>query len=74
MHQNTLYPLSHYVSLNHLSPDHKNFIMGLHTIYIPNTVFEALTKRELMNAVREEMEALKRTRFGKLLRKQKGRV
>ena len=41
-----LYPLSHYVSLKHLSPAHKNFIVSLNTTIIPNTVSKALTKRE----------------------------
>ncbi|RVW37314.1 Retrovirus-related Pol polyprotein from transposon TNT 1-94 [Vitis vinifera] len=40
------YPLSHYVSLKHLSPVHKNFIVSLNTTIISNTVSEALTKRE----------------------------
>ncbi|RVW58524.1 hypothetical protein CK203_107892 [Vitis vinifera] len=41
-----LYPLSHYVSLKHLSPAHKNFIVSLNTTIIPNTVSKALTKKE----------------------------
>ena len=40
------YPLSHYVSLKHVSPTHKNFIVSLNTTIIPNTVSEALTKKE----------------------------
>ena len=32
-----LYPLSHYVSLKHLSPTHKNFIVSLNTTINPNT-------------------------------------
>ncbi|RVX16318.1 Retrovirus-related Pol polyprotein from transposon TNT 1-94 [Vitis vinifera] len=53
-----LYPLSHYVSLKHLSPAHKNFIVSLNTTIIPNTVTEALTKKEWKDAMREEMSAL----------------
>ena len=41
-----LYPLSHYVSLKHLSPSHKNFIVSLNTTIILNIISEALTKRE----------------------------
>ena len=41
-----LYPLSHYVTLKHLSPAHKNFIVSLNTTIIPNTISEASTKRE----------------------------
>ncbi|RVW51913.1 Retrovirus-related Pol polyprotein from transposon TNT 1-94 [Vitis vinifera] len=57
-----LYPLSHYVSLKHLSPAHKNFIVSLNTIIIPNTVSEALTKREWKNAMREEMSTLEKNK------------
>ncbi|RDX81336.1 putative mitochondrial protein, partial [Mucuna pruriens] len=39
-----LYPLSHYVSLSKLSTSHRNFIMSLNIIAIPNIVFEALSK------------------------------
>ena len=55
-----LYPLSHYVSLKHLSPAHKNFIVSLNTTIIPNTISEALTKREWKDAIREEMSALEK--------------
>ena len=55
-----LYPLSHYVSLKHLSLAHKNFIVSLNTTIIPNTVSEALTKREWKDAMREEMSALEK--------------
>ena len=48
-----LYPLSHYVSLKHLSLAHKNFIVSLNTTIVPNTISEALTKREWKNAMRE---------------------
>ncbi|KAJ9680557.1 hypothetical protein PVL29_019775 [Vitis rotundifolia] len=47
-----LYPLSHYVSLKHLSLTHKNFIVSLNTTIIPNTVSEALTKRQWNDAMR----------------------
>ena len=41
-----LYPLSHYMSLKHLSPTHKNFIVSLNTTIIPNIVSKTLIKRE----------------------------
>ena len=66
-----LYPLSHYVSLKHLSPTHKNFIMSLNTTIIPNTVSEALTKREWKDAMREEMNALEKNKHGRLLKDRK---
>ena len=55
-----LNPLSHYVSLKHLSPAHKKIIASLNTISIPNTVSEALSKKEWRNAMREEMDALEK--------------
>ena len=57
-----LYPLSHFVSLKHLSPTHKNFIVSLNTTIIPNIVFETLTKREWKDAMREEMSALEKNK------------
>ena len=57
-----LYPLSHYVSLKHISPAHKNFIVSLNTTIIPNTVSKALTKREWKDAMREEMSALEKNK------------
>ena len=61
-----LYPLSHYVSLKHLSLAHKNFIVSLNTTIIPNTVSEALTKREWKDAMREEMSALEKNKTWEL--------
>ena len=48
------------MSLKHLSPAHKNFIVSLNTTIIPNIVSEALTKREWKDAKREEINALKK--------------
>ena len=50
--------ISHYVSLKCLSPQHRNFIVSLNTIFVPNTLHEALSQREWRNAMREEMDAL----------------
>ncbi|RVW74635.1 Retrovirus-related Pol polyprotein from transposon TNT 1-94 [Vitis vinifera] len=68
-----LYPLSHYVSLKHLSPAHKNFIVSLNTTIIPNTVFEALTKREWKDAMREEMSALEKNKTWEIVERPKGK-
>ena len=68
-----LYPLSHYVSLKHLSPTHKNFIVRLNTTIIPNTVSEALTKREWKDAMREEMSALKKNKTWEIVERLKGK-
>ena len=45
--------------------------MSLNSIVIPNTVFEALFKREWQDAMKEEMHALKRITHGKLWTGQK---
>ncbi|RVW98769.1 Retrovirus-related Pol polyprotein from transposon RE1 [Vitis vinifera] len=68
-----LYPLSHYVSLKHLSSAHKNFIVSLNTIIIPNTVSEALTKREWKDAMREEMSALEKNKTWEIVERPKGK-
>ena len=48
--------------------------MSLNTTIIPNTVSEALTKREWKDAMREEVNALKRTKHERLLKDQKGKT
>lgn len=68
-----LYPLSHYVSLNHFSPSHKNFIVNLNAISVPNTLSEALTKSEWRNAMREEMEALEKNKTWEIVERLKGK-
>ena len=68
-----LYPLSHYVSLEHLSLAHKNFIVSLNTTIIPNTVSEALTKREWKDGMREEMNALEMNKTWEIVERQKGK-
>ena len=68
-----LYPLSHYVSLKHLSPTHKNFVVSLDTTIIPNTVSEALTKRGWKDAMREEMSALEENKTWKIVERSKGK-
>lgn len=64
-----LYPLSHYVSLKRLSPVHKRFIISLNTIAIPNTVAEALSKREWRDAMKEEMNALEKNKTWEIVDK-----
>ena len=68
-----LYPRSHYVSLKHLSPSHKNFIVSLNTTIIPNTVFEALSKMEWKDAMREEMSALEKNKTWEIVERSKGK-
>ena len=61
------------MSLKHLSPTHKNFIVSLNTIIIPNTVYEALTKREWKNAMREEMSVLEKNKTWEIVERPKGK-
>ncbi|RVX08315.1 Retrovirus-related Pol polyprotein from transposon RE1 [Vitis vinifera] len=68
-----LYPLSHYVSLKQLSPAQKNFIVSLNTTIIPNTVSEALTKREWKDAMIEEMSALEKNKTWEIVKRPEGK-
>lgn len=67
----SLYPLSHYVSLKHLSPFHKRFIISLNVITISNIVSKALSKREWRDAMREEMSTLEKNKTWKIVDKAK---
>ena len=62
------------MSLKHLSPAHKNFIESLNTTIIPNTVSEALTKREWKDAMREEMNALEMNKTWEIIERSKGKT
>ena len=61
------------MSLKHLSPTHKNFIVSLNTTIIPNTVSEALTKREWKDAMRQEMSALEKNKTWEIVERPKGK-
>ena len=61
------------MSLKHLSPAHKNFIVNLNTIIISNTVSEALTKREWKDPMREEMSALGNNKTWEIIERLKGK-
>ena len=61
------------MSLKHLSPAHKNFIVNLNTTIIPNIVSEALTKREWNDAMREEMSALEKNKTWEIVERPKGK-
>ena len=61
------------MSLKHLSPSHKNFIVSLNTTIIPNTVSEALTKREWKDAMREKISALEKNKTWEIVERPKGK-
>ena len=55
-----LYPLSHFVSFQRFSLNHKSFLSTLSTIHIPNSLSEALSKKEWRLAIEVEMDALQK--------------
>ena len=61
------------MSLKHLSPTHKNFIVSLNTTIIPNTISEALIKREWKDAMREEMSVLEKNKTWEIVERPKGK-
>ena len=56
--QYTQHPLSHFVSLEKLSPSYKAFVSKLNSIETPKTVQEALRNDNWRKAMMEEMSAL----------------
>ncbi|KAL6311431.1 hypothetical protein AAG906_035856 [Vitis piasezkii] len=52
---------------------HKNFIVSLNTTIIPNIVFEALTKKEWKDVMREEMNALEKNKTWEIVERLKGK-
>ena len=61
------------MSLKHLLPAHKNFIVNLNTTIIPNTISKALTKREWKDAKREAMSALEKNKIWEIVERPKGK-
>ena len=55
-----LYPLSHFVSFQRFSLNHKSFMSTLSTIPIPNSLFEALSNREWRLRMEAEINALQK--------------
>ena len=54
------YPLSRFVSFQRFSLNHKTFLSTLSTITIPNSLSEALSKREWRLAMEAKMDALQK--------------
>ena len=61
-----LYPLSHFVSFQRFSLNHKSFLSTLSTIPISNSLSKALSKREWRLAM-EEMDALQKNETWELV-------
>ena len=62
-----LYPLSRFVSFQRFSLNHKSFLSTLSTIPIPNSLSEALSKREWRLSMEAEMDALKKNETWELV-------
>ncbi|RVW47679.1 hypothetical protein CK203_095457 [Vitis vinifera] len=60
----TQHPLSHFVSLDKLSPQYKSFFTQVDPIQIPQTHHEALMDKNWKNATNEEMKALIKINLG----------
>ena len=68
-----LYPLSHFVSFQKFSSKHKSFLSTLNTISIPNSLSEALSKKEWRLAMKAEMDALEKNGTWELVDLPKGK-
>ena len=62
-----LYPLSHFVSFQIFSLNHKSFLSTLSTIPIPNLLSKALSKKEWRLAMEAEMDALQKNETWELV-------
>ena len=62
-----LYPLSYFVSFQRFSLNHKGFLSTLSTIPIPNSLSDALSKREWRLAMEAEMDALQKNETWELV-------
>ena len=62
----TQHPMSHFVSLQNLSPHYKAFLSSIMSQKIPASVQEALTSRPWKEAIDAELMALERTKHGRL--------
>ena len=63
-----LYPLTHFLSFEKISPIQRAFLVSLNTISIPTTVSEALTDEKWKQAMNVEMEALEKNKTWELVK------
>jgi len=56
----THHPISQFVSLHRLAPQHKAFITDVDSVVIPTLITEALENKDWVQAMKEEMNALKK--------------
>ena len=65
--QRPRYPLSHLMSYDKLSSNHRSFLTHLNTITIPKTANEALDSKEWREAMKVEMDALEKNETWELV-------
>ena len=71
--QHPLYPLSHFVSYNRLSSSHRNFLTNPNIIVIPKTLSKVLNSKKGKQAMRVEIETLKKNRTREMVELLKGK-
>ncbi|KAM1012004.1 hypothetical protein ACFX2C_047285 [Malus domestica] len=67
LESNVLYPLSNYVSTSHLSESNKSLVHQLSTVFVPNSVYEALVDPRWQAAMNEELKSLKKNATWKII-------
>ncbi|CAH9102795.1 unnamed protein product [Cuscuta europaea] len=67
------YPLANFVTIDNFSPSHALFVQRLNEILIPNSVSEALGKKEWRDAMQEEIRALEKNHTWDIVTKPPGR-
>lgn len=58
----TMHPISNFVSYDKLSPKYKAFALSVSEIQVPRNFQKAISKKEWANAVREEVNALQKSK------------
>lgn len=61
------YPMSNYVTTNHLSESNKSFVCQLSFVRIPNSMQEALSNQNWQAAMEEELRSLKKNDTWKIV-------
>ena len=69
----TQHPISHFVSLDKLSPQYKSFFTQVDPIQIPQTYHEALRDKNWKNAMNEEIKALNKNQTWEIVDLPKGK-
>lgn len=57
-----MHPISNFVSYETLSPKYKDFALSVSEFQVPRNFQEAILKREWANAMKEEVNALQKSK------------